>query len=119
MIATETKYKLINGWTKDRVIEQIEQKNGFKQCVGHRGDCKYRGQNGSACFVGAFIPDSEYCTSFDVGIDAFRLLMVASPDLQRHMPLEPMGMNMIQTIHDRLYTCKDTLIEWLNDNVLD
>ena len=36
----------LNGWTKEKVIEQIRDKNGFGQCKDDENSCSYRKYNG-------------------------------------------------------------------------
>ena len=38
---------------------------GFKQSLGSRGHCQYRGEDGCKCAVGHLIPDERYNPSFE------------------------------------------------------
>ncbi len=61
------KFKIVNGWTKAKMIGQImARNNNTVSRAGVLGDekdedkCMYRGDNGNACALGCFIPDDKY-----------------------------------------------------------
>lgn len=102
----------INGWTKEKVVEQLTKE--FKgKCVDettHDMNCLYRYQ-GKKCVAGCFIPDTVDFNQVmwqrgdgtnvllnDVGIDT----LMDSGDIPDNMPFGPNDMFEWQSIHDML-----------------
>ena len=67
-----------------------------RKSLNSQGKCRYRGQNGTKCFVGALIPDAEYTVMLE-GKPAM--------SLSRMLPclhgLSPDLLDRMQAIHDR------------------
>lgn len=88
-----------NGWTRESMLKQIEEKNGFKICSDKEHiKCLYRNDDGRACLVGAFIPDEKYNPAFED--ETADYLLKENVDLSRFMPLDNMLMRELQNIHD-------------------
>ena len=62
-----------------------------------KGKCRYRGKNGTKCFVGALIPDADYTVMLE-GKPAMTLLR-SLPCLRG---LSPAMLDRMQGIHDRV-----------------
>lgn len=111
-------YKTINGWTKEKMIEQIKlRNNGTKSVDRIVGGCFYRGINNNCCAVGCFIPDEEYKYSFDVARSFYEVYS----QLKRFMPLNFNGMCNMREVHDN-FEGEDmhvVLENWINENVQD
>ena len=57
----------INGWTRESILKQIEEKNGFLPSKDHQSiDYYYRHPiTKLPCLIGAFIPDKDYNLAFE------------------------------------------------------
>jgi hypothetical protein len=126
-------FEPINGWTKLAIIKMI-QDNFTVKSQNDKGECAYRGLNGSKCVVGCFIPDGEYHPEMDnletcqKGTD-IESVLGWFPDLIQFMPLELVALQKLQGIHDgnpSQYGLKESrtdteikaqLIQWVNDYV--
>lgn len=114
-------YKLQNGWTKERMIEQIYLKNNGTRSVRASicaTACFYRGQNDNACGIGCFIPDGVYGTLME-GLGAYTLFERFSYLLPL-MPLDEGGMARLQSIHDMFNDVDDVRVamkEFIEKNV--
>lgn len=114
-------YNTINGWTKAKMLEHISQ--NFKgKSVNDDGLCVYRGNNGTKCAVGLFIPDEIYTKRMDSdkGMSAIQLSRFY-PDVANHMPLGLQEMHYLQLVHDNSNPAntKESLINWVNTYVKD
>jgi hypothetical protein len=113
-------YKTINGWTKEKMIEQIIKKNNGTQSFDIEDDyCMYR-SNGNACAVGCFIPDELY--SKDMEGKTCGAIFFRYPTLGSKMPLKGTVMRELQDEHDyclRDENVRDRMISWINKNVQD
>ncbi len=113
-------YKTINGWTKEKMIAQIKLKNnGSKAEYKHL--CRYRTDEGNACFVGAFIPDDVYSPSFEGSV---HFLLKEYPNMLPIMPLDEDALAKLQHVHDGhesaiMAPLHQRMEEWINDNVED
>ena len=111
-------YKTINGWTKEKMIAQIQMRNNGTVSV-RGGRCQYRANhkpNGNACAVGCFIPDEDYQKRFEE-----QPLWFIIDQIPGKMPLEISGLHSMLGVHDRSLN-KDPrikLIDWINANVED
>lgn len=116
-----SRYAPINGWTKQRIIAQIQlRNNGMKSVRGRNLDnCQYRGDNGNCCAVGCFIPNNEYSYRME-GNTVYRLLNEFK-DLKRHMPLDVGALARLQLAHDHGTNedVRERMIAWINENVKD
>jgi len=92
-----------NGWTFDRVIAQIQERNGFEECRDEKTElCLYRleqDEKNTACVVGAFIPDALYTKNMERGNS--NMLFKNFPMLLECMPFDADKMHEIQNIHDK------------------
>lgn len=123
------KYTPINGFTKATILEKIETEfkgKGHSNITG----CSYRGDNGTKCAVGLFIPDEIYDPKMDKAKDkddkdledaTLGNIASAYPEILPYMPLSRHGMRQLQIIHDRSREneTKTALINWINEHVED
>lgn len=129
-------FKAINGYTKARILEVIQntfQGKSMKVMSNGSPSCAYRGENGSKCAVGLFIPDEVYRDAMDEldpkwnGTDVETSLQ-RFPELGQHMPLEVEALQKLQSIHDGeklqyetdlrpTETIKNELLQWVETNV--
>ena len=92
------KLKLINGWTKRKVMNRIKKYNNGKRAVNYTGDrCVYLAPNGNRCAIGCFIPDSHSALCEKCKVES---LIENYPDLTTVMPFEVGGLVLFQTAHD-------------------
>lgn len=116
-------FTLINGFTKERMIEAIRQgNNGSKAINPITGACVYLASDGNKCAVGCFIPDGHKAQC--EGEVSATFLVKKYPELKTLFPLPREGMDALQCIHDiyiRLPNgpdVRETIIEWINANVI-
>lgn len=90
-------FKVINGWTKEKMKEHIV--NNFKGKATGKNEiqCEYKTQDGRKCAVGMFIPEDCYESSMDGSVNS---LLFYWPKVILHMPLEEDGLTKMQLIHD-------------------
>lgn len=121
------KYKTMNGWTKERMIKQImERNNGTRAVVNDEEGppvCLYETEDGNHCAVGCFIPSGHPAMEFK---DSVCFLLEAHQDLKSVLPLDLSGLKQFQQAHDLhdvrvMYGCdpRPDLIRWINENVED
>lgn len=112
------KYKTINGWTKELIINAIKLgNNGTSFSVS--GMCVYRNKDNNKCGVGVFIPDDLYHKRCEfIGVDS---LLTTYPGLNDFMPLNLDGLRLLQSKHDNFSTnnVHEVLTNWINENVED
>jgi len=119
----------INGWTKARIIQTLQERMGAKKAKDHNGRCAYLTSEGTRCAVGAFIPDGHpgqsyqgmVCesSSFD---DSEDTLLSTYPDLQLIVPLKDEALYTLQGMHDDVRDSADArpaCIEWVQMNVAE
>lgn len=92
-------YKFSNGWTKQKVMEQIRKYNDGTPAVGNCGNCLYEDNKGNRCAIGCFIPDGH------PGLQAREsdvvALLIRFPDLQDYLPFSELHvLNDFQVCHD-------------------
>lgn len=89
--------KLINGWTKEKVMEQVKKYNNGKKCMDNWAPiiCSYLNENGNRCLVGCFIPDNHPGLKSQAPVCN---LLNKYPDLRDKMPFE--DMSRFQKVHD-------------------
>jgi hypothetical protein len=86
----------INGYNKEKVMQQIRAKNkGYQSYDGNT--CLYRSEDNNACLVGCFIPDEKYKKEME-GIDA--RILINEHNIKKHMPLPTRYMGRLQVFHD-------------------
>lgn len=116
-----SKYRPINGWTKEKMIERIQQKNLGRRSINKGSTiCLYRAENGNACAVGSFIPDDLYRKEMDEVGGAYSLVKYF-PELVPHMPLDGEPLLAMQSVHDATEDGDDPrprLVNWINENVV-
>ena len=94
-------YKLINGWTKAAVMEQIKKYNNGTQARDKKHTvCKYKTENGNRCAIGCFIPDGHAALNHEG--DVLSMLNVF-PDLWDKMPFDVDGIGYFQSAHDKCF----------------
>lgn len=111
------KYKLINDWTKESLMERILEKNSFAICTSGRGDRVYRNDEGKACFAGVFIPDELYSKAFE-GKVVDGIIQIA-PALLNYFPFGHEGMAALQNIHDSQWAHSDVNLKSRVQDFLD
>lgn len=121
-------YATINGWTKERIKEQIRARNNGTPAktpedpLGHFR-CLYLTDDGNRCAAGVFIPDGHPAQSSTLSISS---VLDDHPDLYAAMPLGMNGMYALQAYgHDRpafnatTRDMRDVMCEWIDLNVVD
>lgn len=121
------KFKCINGFTKEKMIDVVNNEFKGKSFVGSSG-CRYKTYDGRKCAVGMFIPDSKY----DEGMDnrshfgnsvSITYLLHYFPNVEVDMPLDHDGLVSFQSCHDGLNLMlsidkqKEVLLDWINKYV--
>lgn len=76
-------YKLANGWTKEKVMEQIKKYNRGTKSTNRYGSCVYRSDDGNRCAIGCFIPEDHPGLQTIAGSS---WLLEEHPDLKKLMP---------------------------------
>lgn len=120
-------YTPINGWTKERIIKQIQTKmldhraTGSSETLHSFGICKYKAADGNRCAVGIFIPKDHEAEEIEESVEG---LLELYPDLTPLMPLELDALSALQAVHDEAYNHfadkgdpRPALIKWVEDNV--
>jgi len=74
-----------NGWTKEKVREQVKKFNNGKRASDKTGRCLYEAKDGNRCFIGAFIPEGHQ--ALDAKCEAGELMCEYST-LQKLMPFD-------------------------------
>src|SRR5690606_28325992 len=94
------KYKTINGWTKEAMIEQVKKyvPNTPGRPCKKNGICSYSDGRGHRCAVGAFIPNALRA-SFKVEGTVDELLD-QTPEVVHFLPLEEPALQEMQREHD-------------------
>lgn len=117
------KFKLINGWTKEKVkarlLERVPKKGSYKKfkIAGEsRITCLYRNAKGKSCAAGAFIPDEEYNSSFE-NEHVFKVM--TDGKLHSNFPLATAGMRQLQLVHDTYVEVQGTHQEVSLHNLLN
>ena len=93
----------LNGWTKEKVREQVKKEFKGKSVDLTRNKCLYRGPYNKKCIAGCFIHDEEYDPKMDEMLDA--RIGYITKDFGLKMPLNGDSMNKWQYIHDSLDVC--------------
>jgi hypothetical protein len=112
------KYKLINGWTKNKMKEYIVKYNKNTPAVDNQ-TCVYETEDGNRCAIGIFIPDSfKIALKFDSGV---KKLLDKYPELNDYMPLEIEGLKRMQDIHDNPFNSNThaVLLGFVNNEVTE
>lgn len=116
--------KCINGWTKEKMKEQIRKKNNGKQAMRSLENggtaCVYETPDGNHCAVGCFIPEGHpgmRCT------DSSNVLLAEHPDLLSVMPLDGDNLRAFQRQHDGVCPTNEIihhrLFQWIDNNIKD
>lgn len=121
----------INGFTKERIIQVLKERNDGTKSQSVSGGCVYRSPSGTNhCFIGCFIPDELYKEEME-GYGPMGLL-AKWPELKAHMPLptnhggEVATLTEAQLSHDSFThypgrgfdNVRDHMIDWVEKNVL-
>jgi hypothetical protein len=91
-------YKLINGWTKEKVMEQVKKYNNNTKAK-NKIACVYLAPNGNRCAIGCFIPDGH--PALTATSCAASELVNEYPDLKTVMPFRASELDDFQVAHDR------------------
>ena len=126
-----SKFKTINGWTKEKMKAQIRAKNtGVPSILRKSNDyptdknqlfqeiCAYRGIGGNCCAAGCFIPDEEYSPK----LEGKSVIVLSATGLDFKWPLSREGMAEMQTVHDGYKgetDMRDVLCDWIDHRVED
>ena len=87
-------YKCINGFTKEKMIQVIND-NMLDHKSVDKTKCLYRAPDGNKCAVGCFIPDSVYVSSFENKFVGYIYIHI-----EKYMPLSVCAMHHLQFVHD-------------------
>ena len=89
-----------NGWTKEKVREQVRKYNNGTQARNTPGGfCQYQAADGNRCFIGAFLPE-EHKGLLTQG--AVVELLNTNPDLWSYVPFDDLRLLcQFQDIHDQ------------------
>jgi len=111
------KYKPINGWTKNKILQVFRKRRYNCAAVDMAGCCVYLTENGNKCAVGMFIPPGHAGQEYEGPVDG---LLEKFPDLKEKMPLTNVGMTKLQNVHDDQNSrknAKQKMIEWVKKYV--
>jgi len=120
------KVKTINGWTKAKIIDKLEQMMPDSgRCIEEDGDmCQYRNDDGKACAIGAFIPDTFREALGYIGY--VKALLNEYPEVKDYMPITLETLDLFQCVHDRwnddlseYASPKLACIAWVREHVID
>jgi hypothetical protein len=94
----------INGYNKEKfwaVLDKKMPKNKKGQLVVccPSGLSRYKGKNGTACIVGAFIPNNKYRAKYEH--KSIRQVIKEYPEIFEYMPMSIDNMEKLQRLHDR------------------
>lgn len=107
-------FKVINGWTKEKMKEQIRLKNNGTQAADDTM-CVYRTGDNNACAAGCFISDDDVKSIGNVVVG------LLPSNILSKFPLEPYGMRVMQKKHDNSERTdgdmRDILCKWIDENV--
>lgn len=115
-------FKIINGWTKEKMKAQILVKNnGYQSRNGSM--CAYRSQDGNRCAAGCFIPDDKYRANMECN-SVRGILLEDHYGLLSLFPLDQLGMTMLQGAHDNCSSqdsedMREVLCRWVDQNCED
>lgn len=122
-----SKLKCINGFTKKKMIAVIKREFKGKSFIDRSNGitCAYRGEDGTKCAVGMFIPDNLYHSAMDSDEAGTTIQHIVnlSPKLKQVLPLNIKALEEFQTIHDQLENAfsndeqKQELIDWIERRV--
>lgn len=108
------KHKIINGWTKAKMIEAVKTRNSGTQCYDFKTmNCMYEAPDGNHCAAGCFIPDGHEAMKSHKTIEVVSLKY---SDLR--LPLDHKGMEDMQFTHDSSSNhanMHDILIKFINE----
>jgi len=117
-------YTAINGWTKKKMLAVIKKRRYNAPAIKN-GACVYLSSNGNKCAVGLFIPDGHHGQRVEGPSD---VLFSLYPELKKVMPLDVVGMDSLQSIHDNTFeqysgeavgNAKQAMLDWVNEYVKD
>lgn len=121
-------YQVINGWTKERMKQQIRERNNGKPAFNGFA-CVYLTDDNNCCAAGCFIPNGHEGQQRQGLIGG---LLRDHPDLKDLMPLDADGMMAMQVAHDEQIVETDTgswapkdidmrviLCDWIDANCED
>lgn len=115
-----SKYTPINGWTKRKMIAQINKEFKGKAFNRKKDMCQYLTPNGKKCAVGCFIPaaDLEEKAGAMNACGSVSGLLNTFPELAKKLPLPKESLGYFQDLHDcsKSHT-KAKLIKWIKENV--
>jgi len=99
------KIKLINGWTKEKVMAQVMKYNKGERALFFsekhnvvQDTCVYEDKDGNRCAVGCFIPDGHVALKSRLTAPS---LVEEYAALKPLMPFEGDGLTMFQKTHDK------------------
>ena len=119
------KYKIINGWTKESMIEAIKKYTPTEgKAVDSEGTCLYLDNRGYSCAVGAFLrtflPVEHEALQRDGSVVNPYTGEPLFPEFMDRMPLDLDGLRRIQCEHDNTYhpaiSIQEHLVSWIEGN---
>ena len=90
------RYKLKEGWTKERMLNVLLTRNTNVVCRVN-GSCVNANEFGNHCAIGCFIPDDHMAVRHSLIVGD---LLYTFPTLNEFMPLEEDGLMSLQRLHD-------------------
>ncbi len=119
------KYKPINGWTKQGIVDHITKEfKGKSISLDYTNDdetvlCLYRNPEGKKCVVGMFIPDNQYNPIMER--ENVVSIINSFPHIMNFLPLHKEAMRDLQSIHDAENdpVILTKMIDYINVNVQD
>lgn len=97
-------YKAINGWTKDKILEQLDKRMPDEGAATRDGNCCYLTDEGKTCAIGAFIPENLYKKEWDDRKVDVSSIIRESKEVEAVMPFCMNGLIPLQQLHDHWAT---------------
>lgn len=101
----------------DRISKHLLKQN--KRSTDHHGDCRYRGDYGLKCAVGAIISDKKYSEKIE-GVNVYYEYVISCLPVRYRGKSSIDFLNKLQKLHDRtaVHLWKDGLKEIAKDENL-
>jgi len=120
--------KIINGWTKEKVIECITKH--VHGLAGEDGACFYETSQGNRCAIGAFLDHKIHQKEVFDYFGPIDHMLSKYPEIAKTLPFEEATLAKLQLIHDNwdgdedetynkenYNAVEDALIGWVEENV--
>lgn len=93
------KYQILNGWTKDQMIERIMRYVPEEGCRDASGACVYHRKDGARCAAGAMLDDILVQQIAEDNLSWWNSAK-RTPQAADVVPLNWNGMMKLQQVHD-------------------